>query len=167
MKNTDLFETPELLPDNIKAILDSFDCETLSYQDCETMLAEMEKLGYTFEFGLDAVPFNLRISEIYLFDDWVGNMLNSSDYSETEILSFEEHYQNLLTFEENTNLFIDWQSENSENVITYHREPTKAEIKFGHGATHYKDFPLSQCTKKDGNYKKWLICPIDGLRYYY
>jgi len=40
-------------------------------------------------------------------------------------------------------------------------------IKFGHGAIHYKDFPLSQCTKKDGNYKKWLICPIDGLRYYY
>ena len=54
-----------------------------------------------------------------------------------------------------------------ENTITYHRKPTKAEIKFGHGATHYKDFTLTQCTKPDGNYKKWLICPIDGLRYYY
>jgi len=115
-EGTDLFETPELLPDHIKAILDSFDCESLSYSDCETMLAQMEKLGYTFEFGLDAVPFNL-----------------------CEI----------------------------ENVIAYHRQPTAAEIKFGYGATHYKDFPLSQCTKKDGNYKKWLICPVDGLRYYY
>ena len=118
MQTIDLFSTPELLPEQIKAILDTFDVETLSYQDCETMLAEMEKLGYTFEFGLDATPFNLRISEI-------------------------------------------------ENVITYHRKPTTAEIKFGHGATHYKDFTLSQCTKKDGNYKKWLVCPVDGLRYYY
>jgi hypothetical protein len=63
MKNTDLFETPELLPDHIKAILDTFDVETLSYSDCQSMLAQMEKLGHTFEFGLDAVPFNLRISE--------------------------------------------------------------------------------------------------------
>lgn len=54
-----------------------------------------------------------------------------------------------------------------ENTITYHRNPTAAELKFGHGATHYKDFPMSKCVKKDGNYKKWLVCPIDGLRYYY
>lgn len=51
--------------------------------------------------------------------------------------------------------------------ITYHRKPTKGEIKFGHGATHYKDFDLELCVKKDGNYKTWLVCPIDGLRYYY
>jgi hypothetical protein len=40
------------------------------------------------------------------FDDWVGDMLNSSDYSDAELMSFEEHYQNLLTFEENTENFI-------------------------------------------------------------
>lgn len=53
------------------------------------------------------------------------------------------------------------------NTITYHRPPTKAEIKFGEGATHYKDFDMDFCLKPDGNYKKWLKCPIDGLRYYY
>lgn len=52
-------------------------------------------------------------------------------------------------------------------TITYHREPTKGEIKFGHGATHYKDFNKDFCTNKDGNYKKWVKCPIDNLRYYY
>jgi hypothetical protein len=53
------------------------------------------------------------------------------------------------------------------NLITYHRNPTPWEIKFGEGATHYKDFRRSQCTKPNGCRKQWLICPIDGLRYYY
>jgi len=53
-------------------------------------------------------------------------------------------------------------------AITYHRKPTKGEIKFGEGATHYKDFETCFCWNdlKDCP-KRWLICPIDGLRYYY
>ena len=53
-------------------------------------------------------------------------------------------------------------------TITYHRKPTKAEIKFGHGATHYKDFETCFCWNdaKDCP-KRWVVCPIDGLRYYY
>ncbi len=53
-------------------------------------------------------------------------------------------------------------------TIEYHRNPTPREIKFGEGATHYKDFDKSLCwnTKKDRP-KKWLKCPVDGLRYYY
>ena len=44
--------------------------------------------------------------EIYYFEDWVSDMLNSSDYSDYELMCFEEHYQNLLTFEQNTEIFI-------------------------------------------------------------
>jgi hypothetical protein len=51
-------------------------------------------------------------------------------------------------------------------TIQYHRDPTKAEIKFGEGATHYKDFELKDCLKSNGDIKQWLICPIDRLRYY-
>lgn len=81
--------------------------------------------------------------------------------------------------------------------IYAHRNPTKAEIRFGHGATHYKDMPRSlfetfivagkkrfftmdeanDCAndifKKtrclvsiEKHLKKWIVCPIDGLRYY-
>lgn len=50
-------------------------------------------------------------------------------------------------------------------VIEYSRKPTASEIKFGHGATHYKTFDESMCTKKDGTIKKRLKCPIDGLIY--
>jgi hypothetical protein len=53
-------------------------------------------------------------------------------------------------------------------MITYYRKPTKGEIKFGHGATHYKDFETVFCwNDKTDSPKRWLICPIDGLRYYY
>jgi hypothetical protein len=44
--------------------------------------------------------------DIYYFEDWVSDMLNSSDYSEWELMGFEEYYQNLLPFEENTEIFI-------------------------------------------------------------
>jgi len=42
------------------------------------------------------------------------------------------------------------------NTITYHRNPTKSEIKFGEGAIHYCDFDLNICVKPDGNYKNGL-----------
>lgn len=50
--------------------------------------------------------------------------------------------------------------------VEYHRNPTYSEIKFGEGAIHYKDFDVNFCIGCDGNLKKWLVCPIDGLRYY-
>jgi hypothetical protein len=50
--------------------------------------------------------------------------------------------------------------------IEYHRSPTKSEIKFGHGSTHYKSFNALAFLKKNGEIKKWLKCPIDNLKYY-
>lgn len=50
-------------------------------------------------------------------------------------------------------------------AFTYSRKPTASEIKFGHGATHYKDFDESICRKADGSLKKRLKCPLDGLIY--
>ena len=53
-----------------------------------------------------------------------------------------------------------------EKPITYRRNPTPSEIKFGYGATHYKDFILGDVIKHNGSAKKWIVCPHDGLRYY-
>lgn len=44
--------------------------------------------------------------DIYYFEDWVSDILINSDYSYYELMCFEEHYQNLLTFEQNTEIFI-------------------------------------------------------------
>ena len=48
--------------------------------------------------------------------------------------------------------------------ITYSRKPTAYEIKLGYGATHYRDFHIKDCLKKDGTIKS-RIKADDGLIY--
>lgn len=52
------------------------------------------------------------------------------------------------------------------STVTAHRVPTPSEIRFGHGATHYKDFPVAFWINAEGYPKSWIKCPQDGLRYY-
>lgn len=54
----DLFETPELIPIKVRLILETI--EEDSYEELERILKEIEPLGYTFEYYLDAVPYGLR-----------------------------------------------------------------------------------------------------------
>ena len=53
-----------------------------------------------------------------------------------------------------------------DKPVTYYRNPTPSEVRFGHGATHYKDFIIGDVVKHSGGLKKWIVCPQDGLRYY-
>lgn len=56
---------------------------------------------------------------------------------------------------------------NQEQIKCY-RNPTKDEIKFGYGATHYRSFPLSEIgINKKGWIKSWFVSKDDGLRYYH
>lgn len=50
-------------------------------------------------------------------------------------------------------------------TIEYNRKPTQSEIKFGHGATHYRDFEAIDYLKKDGTIKKRIKAKDDGLIY--
>jgi hypothetical protein len=50
----DLFETPKEVLD----ILAQFEDNT--YEECERILNKLERIGYTYEYGLDAEPFNLK-----------------------------------------------------------------------------------------------------------
>ena len=60
----DLFETPEKLPKNVQAIIGHYnDLEIekgIQYTDLIQMGKEMANYGYTFEFYLDCVPYNLK-----------------------------------------------------------------------------------------------------------
>lgn len=60
----DLFETPELLPKPVKAILRRYsDLEIkkgIYYKDLTAMHKEMAKYGYSFDFYLDCIPYNLQ-----------------------------------------------------------------------------------------------------------
>lgn len=63
MAEIDLFENPELIPKNVQSILDRYYeeyGEDMDYSDTERMQKEVESEGYTFEFGLDNIPYNLH-----------------------------------------------------------------------------------------------------------
>lgn len=57
----DLFEHPELLPIEVQNVLNQY-TETWgeSYEDCNRLLEALKPHGYTFEYYLDAIPFNLQ-----------------------------------------------------------------------------------------------------------
>jgi hypothetical protein len=58
----DLFEAPELIPSEVQVILESFnenEC-TNDYLDLQRLTNELEEIGYTLDYGLDAEPFGLR-----------------------------------------------------------------------------------------------------------
>jgi hypothetical protein len=56
----DLFENYELLPSNVLKVLTNFEDMEETYEDCEKFRNELEKIGYTFEYYLDAIPYDLK-----------------------------------------------------------------------------------------------------------
>jgi len=57
----DLFETPELIPDEVQAVFETFNEDSdNSYFELDRILSEIEPLGYTFDYYLDAEPYGLR-----------------------------------------------------------------------------------------------------------
>ena len=73
----DLFEHYEELPLPIQTIINN-QGEIESYDDCKELLDKLSVFGYTFEYGLDAVPYNLQTIKVFVdvltikdFDDVV------------------------------------------------------------------------------------------------
>lgn len=59
MTTRDLFNHVDELPQAVQDLLNSKDeCE--SYEDCNTLIEELNELGYTMDYDLDAVGYNLR-----------------------------------------------------------------------------------------------------------
>lgn len=56
----DLFENYTQQPENLKEILKRYEEMDNCYIICGELLKEVEAIGYTFEFGLDAQPSNLH-----------------------------------------------------------------------------------------------------------
>lgn len=63
-KNIDLFDDWKKIPKPVKAILDKHSLYDSDYEDLEKAKKEVEAVGYTFDFGLDAVPYDLRKLEV-------------------------------------------------------------------------------------------------------
>jgi hypothetical protein len=56
----DLFDTPELLPLEVQAILEKYSNKDFNYKNCSNLVNELEQVGYTCEYGLDASPYELQ-----------------------------------------------------------------------------------------------------------
>lgn len=62
---TDLFQAQDTLPENIRAIID-YHTTLIENNDgdatllCREFLADIESHGYTFDYGLDGVPYDLQ-----------------------------------------------------------------------------------------------------------
>ena len=56
----DLFDSIEILPEKVKKAIENFETSDLSYVACQRLVHDLELLGYTCEYGLDACPYNLR-----------------------------------------------------------------------------------------------------------
>jgi hypothetical protein len=56
----DLFETPEKIPQEVNKILDKYREGEYTYTELQKLQAELQKVGFTFDYYLDAIPYNLR-----------------------------------------------------------------------------------------------------------
>ena len=61
-KGIDLFEDYKNIPPELQKVLDKNDNNLMGgdYRGLEKALKEVEKIGYTFDYYLDGVPYDLR-----------------------------------------------------------------------------------------------------------
>jgi hypothetical protein len=57
---TDLFEYPETWPANLRAILAQYMAKDQSFDNLINLESDLLKIGYSIEYGLDCVAFNLQ-----------------------------------------------------------------------------------------------------------
>lgn len=62
----DMFEYYNELPIEVQLILDKyFECEN-DYESCGNLVEELESVGWTCDYGLDAEPYGLRLIGVEL-----------------------------------------------------------------------------------------------------
>jgi hypothetical protein len=60
-KEIDLFDCIETLPKEVIDIVDYYgQFNNLDYNQCKEFESKLNKLGFTFDYGLDACPYDLR-----------------------------------------------------------------------------------------------------------
>jgi hypothetical protein len=56
----DLFEYPETWPANLRAILARYMAKEQNYSNLIQLETDLKKIGYSIEYGLDCVAYNLN-----------------------------------------------------------------------------------------------------------
>lgn len=62
-EDIDLFHHQDKLPKEIQDTIERYvDSNSFTCNDCKALLNDLETKGYTFDYGLDCQPFNLRLN---------------------------------------------------------------------------------------------------------
>lgn len=65
----DLFEKDfSELPIEVQEVLSKYTYEDFNYESCANLVDDLNSIGYTCEYGLDAEPFGLR--KLTTYDNW-------------------------------------------------------------------------------------------------
>ena len=56
----DLFEYPEIWPANLRALLLAYITKEQTYTNLINLERDLLKLGYSIEYGLDCIAYNLQ-----------------------------------------------------------------------------------------------------------
>jgi hypothetical protein len=56
----DLFEYPEKWPANLRAVLFAYIAKEQNYTNLLQLETDLEKIGYSIQYGLDCVAYNLQ-----------------------------------------------------------------------------------------------------------
>lgn len=56
----DLFEYPEKWPANLRALLLAYMTNDQNYSNLKQLQNDLKNLGYSFEFGLNCISYNLQ-----------------------------------------------------------------------------------------------------------
>lgn len=56
----DLFEIYETLPMEVQVVINNFSEKDTTYDNCAKLVEELEAVGYTCDYGLDASPYDLK-----------------------------------------------------------------------------------------------------------
>ena len=64
----DLFEDFDNLPSDVQAVIMEFEDSEQDYNTCQELVEALEEVGYTCDYILTAVPYNLRKIENDLVD---------------------------------------------------------------------------------------------------
>lgn len=83
----DLFENPENLPQAVQDVINKYCTGDNTYENCGKLVAELEALGYTCEYGLDAEPHSLK--KIYITEEMANKALEFPELMLLGILNGE------------------------------------------------------------------------------
>jgi hypothetical protein len=59
-ENIDLLDNWDAIPENVKNVLIKYNPSEMSYESCKKLTQELNEIGYTIDYYLDAIPFNLQ-----------------------------------------------------------------------------------------------------------